>query len=123
MPDFMIATNWNQPEVNLNPFVPYQPLTPGLQITRRTFTPNGVKDEGPFIRFTWGMVNETQFQAMLSQWGLLTELEGPVTLYAQDLNYNWTRLNGTAIRPLNEGRRGFFLPNVPLLVKNIHAVT
>ena len=120
---FKIGIGWNLAEGSLAPFVPYQPLTPGLQYTRRSALAYGVKDEGPFILFTWGQISESDFQALLTQAGLLSATEGPVTLWAQNDNYIWTRLNGTAVKPLNEGRKGYWLNNVPLLVKGIFNVT
>lgn len=120
---FKIAHDWNRPEIDLAPFVPYQPLTPGLQYTRRTPLADGVKDEGPFILFTWGQIDESQFQALKAQAGLNVFKQRQVTLWAQNENYTWVRLNGTAVLPLNEGRRGYWLNNVPLLVKGIFNVT
>lgn len=129
MPNFGIAQGHNASMEAIEDFVPYQPLTPGLQYTRRSPTAGGVEDEGPFIPFTFGRLSEDQYRALLLQAGLLIEEEpgvfvseetAEVTLYAQDENFHWLRLNGTAIRPVNVTRRGFFLQDVPLLVIDIH---
>jgi hypothetical protein len=106
---------------DLDIFVPYQPLTAGLQFTRRTMTAGLLPvDEAPYIRFIFGLLSESQYQAMLTQASILVALRREVTLYAQNRNYEWVRFNGTAIKPENEGRRGYFLNNVPLLVIGIH---
>jgi hypothetical protein len=105
--------------VDVEDFVPYQPLTEGVQYTRRSTTASGVNDEGAFIRFMFGILSETQYQAMLTQAGVYTADTALVTLYAQDENYEWTYINGTAVKPLNAGRKGFFLYNVPLLIREI----
>lgn len=119
MPNFGIAIGHDAEIGDIDDFVPYQPLTPGLQWTRSTPTADGVIKEAPFIRFMFEILSETQYQAMLTQAGVYSFDTRDVTLYAQDENYEWKLLRGIAIKPLNEGRRGFHLRNVPLLVINV----
>lgn len=119
MPNFGIAIGHNADLADIDDFVPYQPLTPGLQWTRSVATADGVIREGAYIRFIFEILTEAQNAAMLNQAGVYSFNTREVTLYAQDENYEWKRLNGTAIKPVNEGRRGFHLRNVPLLVINI----
>lgn len=123
MPNFQIGLGHNAAAVDVVDFVPYQPLTPGLQYTRRSSTAGGYEDEGPFIRFTFGVMTEVEYRAMLTQAGVLSAETALVTLYAQDENYNWDYFNGKAIKPRLEGRRGFHLNNVPLLIVGIFAAT
>lgn len=124
MPDFLIGVGYNLPIESLSEFVPYSPLTPGLQYTRSTPTASGrVVNDGPFIRFTFGLLSETQFQALLTQCGIFAAVISPVTLYAQDENYMWRLFNGVTNKPLNEGRRGFWLNNVPILITKLRVTT
>lgn len=123
MPNFGIAIGWNADAGDVEDFVPYQPLTPGLQYTRRTPTAASHEDEAPFIRFVFGVMSEAEYQAMLTQAGVSTLDEVEVTIRAQDENYTWDYFNGRAVKPRNEGRKGFHLTNVPLLITGIHLAT
>src|SRR5688572_398219 len=121
MPNFGIGIGHNLAPEDVEDFVPYQPLTEGLQYTRRSKTAGGHKEEGAFIRFMFGLLTEVQFQAMLTQAGVLTLEVCEVTIYAQNKNYDWVYWNGTAVKPELKGRKGFHLNNVPLLITDIHA--
>jgi hypothetical protein len=120
---FKIGIGHDLLEADLDNFVPYQPKTPGLQWTRRSDAADlSVHEEGPFIRFTWGLMDETQYQALIAQCGLLTLKTRLVTIYAQDDNYVWQRFNAIAVKPLSITRRGYWLYDVPLLAKQLESL-
>lgn len=121
MPNFGIAIG-NDNAAGVTDFVPYQPLTPGIQYARRTPTPEGIKEEGPFIIFTFGLLSEVQFRALKTQSGIIAARTSLVTLYAQDDNYDWVYWNGRAIAP-KLTRRGYFMNDVPLLIRSLSLVT
>lgn len=120
---FGIAIGHNIASGSINNFVPYQPKTLGVQFTRRTPTMTGINQEGAYVRFLFDLLSETQWKAVMSQAGLTgIYLQREVTIQAQDLDFNWTYFNGTAVKPANEGRKGFWFYNVPLLIIDLHEV-
>lgn len=123
MPEFMIGLNHNLSMGGLAPFVPYQPLTRGWEWTEETPTAGGIVVQGPFIRFTWGQISEAQNIAMITQAGLLLVRRRAVTIYAQDENYTWGLFNGTANKPRNQYRKGYWFNNVPLVISDLFPVT
>jgi hypothetical protein len=118
--NFGIAIGWDNTG-GVADFVNYQPLTPGIQYARSTPTPEDVVNEGPHVVFTWGRLSEVQFQALMTQSGLIAARVSRVTIKAQDENYFWVFWNGRAFRP-KLTRRGFFMNDVPLLIRDLQLI-
>ena len=105
-----------------------QPRSSGIRPTRRTFGADGtVLDEGKYVELEFNVMPDTAtYQSILNQFGVDTALTNDVTVYVRDEQFNFVRMNGTAIRP-EPGRdvqqRDFFLRNVTLLIRNLVAST
>lgn len=121
MPNFMIGEGHGLEVDDLEAFTPYQPLTPGIQYTRRTPTPGGPVKEGAYYPFLFTILTEEQWQDLLTQCGLLSADTAEVTIYAQDENYDWLLYDGEAIKPPLAGRRGFHLRDMTINVIKLQA--
>lgn len=103
-----------------------QPQTIGLQYTQRDYAADGtVHQQGPFVELNFSMIDDaTEYQALLTQFGLTSATTASVTVYIQNENYTWARYNGTIVKPMigNQGARDrFFLRNFTFVVKNLEA--
>lgn len=103
-----------------------QPRTIGLQYTRRLYPLSGnLIDEAPFVEFLYSMIESiTQYQAILTQYGLLTAKTALVSVQIQDENYDDAVFNGVAVKPqigVDGQREDYFLRNFTLLVHSLRA--
>lgn len=108
---------------DLDPIVP-QPATPGMLFGRRSYAASGIViDEMPYVPFEFSTIKSaTQYQSILTQFGLMTALTAEVTVYVQDRNYDWVLRNGLAVAPEigTDGQRSqYFLRDFTILVKNL----
>lgn len=118
--DFMIGIGHGLTKAELAKFTPYSPQTPGLQYTQRDYGSDGtVHKAGPFIRFNFVIMKETEYQAQQAQVGLTSSDTSSVTVWMQDENFNWHLFNGTAEKAAQLTRRGYWLYDVPLLIKDL----
>lgn len=119
-----IATGWDVALGSLVPFDP-QPATVGLLYMRRQFAASGaVIDEGPYWEYRWKYLeDEEQYQAILTQSGLLVAKTALVSANGPDDNYEEAIRNGVVVKPLigSDGQRDFFMSNFVLLVKQLRA--
>lgn len=103
-----------------------QPHSTGIESTRRTFGADGsTYDEGRFIELEFDLVQgATMYVALLTLFGVNNSLTCPVTVYVPDERLSFTRMNGTAVRPMpgREMRQSRFFPrNITILVKDLFA--
>lgn len=126
MSTYKVADGHDVALISLNEVVP-QPKSEGIKATRRTFAADGtVYDEGRYVELEFGMVpSVTEYQTLLSAFGVQTALTNDVTVYVRDETYAWVRCNGTAVRPEpgRDVRWAYFPRSVTLLVKDLEAAS
>jgi hypothetical protein len=127
MSDYRVADGHDVVLGSLNVITP-QPKSEGIQPVRRAYPISGHPyEEGYYIELTWDLLGSvTLFQSILSQFGLsaATTLSNEVTVYIPSGTYDYARFNGRAIRPeigQNVLRRGYFLRNITILVRELEA--
>ena len=78
-----------------------QPRSEGIKPTRRTFGGDGTPyDEGKYVELLYSMAaTVTEYQAILTAFGIKSAGSNEVTVYVRDETFAWTRQNGLAIRP------------------------
>lgn len=126
-PDYLVATGFNIPFIDLLLIVP-QPKTNGIRVTRRSNAVNSrVSDEGLYILFEWNVLQDApMYQDILTLFDVLDNKVAPVTIYARDGRLIWGRWNGRAIQPeaANDFEWNNFRPhNLKLLVKDLKPST
>lgn len=103
-----------------------QPTTVGLEYTRVTpAASRAVVREGPFVRFLYSALTESDFTSVLGQFDLTNNETANVTIYAVDELYGPQRYNGLAVRPAigrNGARRDYFVRDVEILVRDLAAL-
>jgi hypothetical protein len=109
-------------QTDINP----QPRTDGLQYTRRQYAASGiVLDELPFIELKWSVFESvTEYQSILSQFGLTSASYALVSVYVQDENFNWITRDATALKPLinqDGSRNNFLLRDFTILLRDLQA--
>lgn len=121
---YLVAAGHDEPLEDLDPIIG-QCSTEGLQYERRQYAASGaVIDELPFVEFNFSTLIVSRYQALLTQFGLLTAKTAPVSVYVQDENYDWILRNGTAVKPLigTDGKRtNYFLRDFTILVHSLQA--
>lgn len=97
---YMLKDGLDQPLIDLVAITP-QPRSPGLQYTRRTFAADGTPvNEGPYVPLYWNITSKTQYQSLLTQFGLMSAGTNDITVRARDEEYDFVRYNGRAIKPV-----------------------
>ena len=105
-----------------------QPRSTGIQTTRRTFAGDGtVHDDGRYVILEWTVIeNDTEYQSLLSTFGIQSATSNDVTVYVRDETFAWVRMNGTAIRP-QPGRdvawKDYFPRDVQILVRDLESAS
>lgn len=100
-----------------------QPRSEGVHVTRRDFMGDGsVVDQGLYVELVYDIIEDvTQYQTILTVFGLVAANSAEVTVYCRDALFNWVRYNGRAIRP--EPSWNLFFPrNVVILVRDLVAL-
>lgn len=103
-----------------------QPRSAGIQATRRTFAADGtVHDDGRYVVLEWTVIeNATEYQSLLSTFGIETVTTNDVTVYVRDEAFAWARMNGTAVRP-SPGQdvrwKEYFPRDVQILIRDLEA--
>jgi len=105
-----------------------QPRSEGIKPTRRTFGGDGTPyDEGTYVELLYSMVSTaTEYQSILSDFGVQSALSNEVTVYVRDETFAWVRKNGLAIRPepgADVRWNNFFPRNVVILVRDLSAAS
>jgi hypothetical protein len=127
MTTYKVKTGHDQALISLVAVAP-QPMSEGIKPTRRTFAADGaVYDEARYVELEFSNVGSvTAYQALLTQFGILSVTSFDVTVYVRSETFAWVRMNGTAVRP-EPGRevqwRRFFPRNVTILIKDLTAAS
>lgn len=124
-PLYKVATGYNHAVAAQTDMSP-QPRTDGLQYTRRQYAVSGVVlDELPFVALRWSVFESvTEYQSVLSAFGLTSASYALVSVYIQDEGFNWITRNAIALKPLigQDGTRtNFMLRDFMILLKNLTA--
>lgn len=105
-----------------------QPRSEGIKPSRRSYAADGtVYDEGRYVELEFSMVSTvTDYQTLLSAFGVQSALSNDVTVYVRDETFAWVRMNGTAVRP-EPGKdvrwRDMFPRDVTILVRNLETAS
>jgi len=79
--------------------------------------------EAPYIELVWSVIESpSDYQTLLALFGLDSLTSANVTLYALNDQFQATRYNGRAVRPIigaSAAQRDFFIRNVVILVKDL----
>ncbi len=104
-----------------------QPKSEGIRCARRTHCADGtVLDEGRYVELEFSVLADvTEYQSVLSQFGVQSATTNEVTIYCRDETFAWVRMNGTAVRPEpgRDARWQYFPRNVVLLVRDLEAAS
>jgi hypothetical protein len=106
--------------VDLDP----QPMSEGIKPTRRTHAASSdVFDDGEYVELEWNVMESvTQYQSVLTAFGLNNALTNAVTVYVRDDTWTFVRKNGVAVRPEmgKESRWSNFFPrNITILIRDL----
>jgi hypothetical protein len=101
MSRYYLALGHSVPAADLDLIVP-QPASPvGVQAAQRDFSADGsVFETGLHIWLLWNSVGSaSNYQDLLTQFGLHNARRAAVTLYAPNFQRGWAIYNGYALRP------------------------
>lgn len=100
-----------------------QPRSEGVKPTRRDFVGDGtLVEQGLYVELVYDVLEDvTQYQAVLTVFGLVAAKSALVTVYCRNDLFNWVRYNGTAIRPEPSWQQ-FFPRGVVILVRDLVAL-
>lgn len=121
---YVSAAGWDQAEEELDLISP-QPRSIGIQAARRTYGADGsVYDEAPYIVLEWDVLpTPASYQALLTLFGLSTDLFRQVTVNVPSERLVWRRYNGIAQMPAigrELTRARFFIRRVQLTLTGLH---
>ena len=125
--DYRVADGHNVALVSLTVLSP-QPRSPGVKYTRTQYAADGTPIlDGAFVNLVWDiMASKTQYQNLLSTFGLSTATSNDVTVYVRNNNFDYVRYNGRAIKPQPgdgvEWQMGF-PRSMTILVRNLQVST
>ena len=75
----------------------------------------------------WDVVeNKTQYQSILTTFGLLSADSNDVTVYVRDENFDYVRTNGKAIKPLpgtGVEYKSYFIRDFTILIRDLEDVS
>lgn len=124
MSSYSVGSGHDVALVDLDLLVP-QPHSEGIKPARRTHSLDGsIHEEAWYIELIWDTVgwNAIRYRSILSQFGLTNSYISPVTIYVPGIDYQYTRFNGTAIRPeVGEDvrRQRIFMRDIVVLVRDL----
>jgi hypothetical protein len=104
-----------------------QPRTTGVRVTRRSHSVSGgLKDEFLYVEMLFSSLESvTQYQAVLTQFGVLSAMTNEVTIMCRDAALRWKRYNGTAVRPqqgVDVQWSRYFPRDVVMLVRDLELI-
>lgn len=120
---YRVKTGLNQALVDLVAIDP-QPRSPGIQTVQRNYAISGlVYEQASFVALEFDFLESpTEYQAVLTQFGLDAALTAEVTVYVRDFDFSWVRKNGLAVRP-EVGKdvqwQNFFPRSIEIIVKHL----
>lgn len=104
-----------------------QPSSAGVKVTRRPHSVSGgLQDEYKYVELLYSALGSvTEYQAVLTAFGLLSAMQNEITVTARDETLQWVTFNGTAVRPqmgsdVNWSR--YFPRDIVILVKELTEV-
>jgi len=124
---YKIADGHDAALINMDDIDP-QPRSAGIQTTRRTFAADGtVHDDARYVVLEWTVIEDaSEYQTLLSSFGIQTVTTNDVTVYVRDETFAWARMNGTAIRPEpGPGVRwkDYFPRDIQILIRDLEAAS
>lgn len=125
MSDYRVADGFNVALGSLTVLSP-QPSSAGIQYARQSFTADGTPiKEGAFVELVWNVLGtKTQYQSLLTAFGLLSADSNDVTVYVRNDRFDYVRMNGKAIAPLPQNGVSWEMPfprNITILVRDLVA--
>lgn len=102
MTSYRVAIGHEQSLASMTILDPQPDPGPAIRAARRTYGGDGtVYDEGRFIELHFSALQDAEaYQDLLALFGLNANIgSADVTIYIRDEVFNWTRMNGNAIRP------------------------
>jgi hypothetical protein len=127
MTQYLVGVGTDLVTGSLNIISP-QPRTKGLEYKRWVEAMDGTRyATGPYIEFEWDLLQgATEYQALLTSFGINVSTSANVSIYARDSTYTWRYYNGKAMQP----RVGhevtwirYFPRRITILVKNLEVYT
>ena len=122
MTNYLAYPSYDTALVDLDTLTP-QPASKGVRYTRSTTAADGsLNQEGPYTILEWNILqDETEYQSVLDQLGVLNSTTSPVTIYCRSDVHTFTRYNGLAVRPemAKDADYQYFPRNVNILVRNL----
>jgi len=103
-----------------------QPRCLGILVTRRNHSANqNFQDDAKHAYLEYDALEDaTQYQEVLTQYGIKDQLENEVTVTLRDQDQEWKRWNATAVQPQFGGEdgqwRNYFPRNIKVLLKNMY---
>ena len=127
MSDYRVADGFKVALGSLTTLDP-QPRSAGIQYTRQSFAGNGTPiNEGPYVVLIWDVIGtKTQYQSLLTTFGLLSADSNDVTVYVRDENFDYVRMNGKAIKPLpgtGVEYKSYFIRDFTILIRDLEDVS
>lgn len=124
MSTYKVATGFNVALGSLTVIVPQ--CRNGEVRALRTYSDTSAQERALHCAFVWDVLgSEAEYQALLTQFGLLDALYSKVTIYTRNEVFDFARYNGIAIRPeigVDGEWRDFFARGFVVVVKDLEAL-
>lgn len=121
MSDYRVADGFDVVLGSLTVLDP-QPKSAGIRYTKRTFGGDGTPyNQGPYVELVWTAISNADYDQIMTDFGLTSADHNDVTVYIRDVNWDYARMNGKAIKPnIGEDRDWEYFPrNMVVLVRNL----
>lgn len=127
MPNYKVGIGHDLTLVDMVDIVPQPRTETTTAPVQRNDTISGVvHEQGLWIPLQWSMLDPaSQYQALLEQFGLDTDLSCDVTVYVPNFEYVFTLYNGKAIRPeqgVDIRRTDQFIRDVTIRIIQLEAI-
>jgi hypothetical protein len=120
---YKVGIGHDVPDIDLELLDPQPWGTPATPVKRNYSADNGVHDQNLFIELHFDMLeSETQYMAVLQQFGLGSDDSAEVTLACRDRRLQAETYNGVALlpEPLQEMKwQNFFVRDIIIRVINL----
>lgn len=124
MTTYKVALGFNTATADLVAISP-QPKSQGIRPTRRTYSADTtINDEGTYCELEFSALqDETEYQALLAQFGIDSSLSAQVSVYIRNGVYTFGTYNAIAIQPQpgQELTWEFFPKNAIILLRNLES--
>lgn len=120
--DYRVGLGPNVPLASLVKLKP-QPRSTGTQYASEDYSGNGIViRQGLYIELIYDLLpNKTVYQAVLTDFGLESDTQSTITLYARDEIFDSVRFVGVAIRPMVSWER-FYPRDITILVRQLEVL-